>query len=211
MCGVQVPSKRYKICLIGDGGVGKTTYINRVLDGTFCKEYIATIGVACHPATFWISAHESIVFDVWDTAGQEKHAALKDIYYLEADGAIFFYDVTSRVSANNLSTWMRNFKNVVGNKPMVIVANKIDCTDRKANRKSILQSARDYDYDYCEISAKTTYNFAQPFLLLARRLYNNNSLVFVSNINLQPSELHYDDAKNVNEDYDIARNAEIEE
>ncbi|WUR04998.1 GTP-binding nuclear protein GSP1 [Vairimorpha necatrix] len=205
-------SRKFKICLIGDGGVGKTTYINRVLDGPFCKEYIATQGVVVHKATFWVSTEHSIIFDVWDTAGQEKKAGLKDLYYLGADGAMFFYDVTSRISANNLNTWIKNFKTAAGeDKPIIVVANKVDNVDRKVNKKNILNNLKMYDYDYCEVSAKTTHNFAQPFLLLARKLSNNSSLVFVSNVDLRPTNVNYDVTNEVDEDYDFARQAQIEE
>jgi GTP-binding nuclear protein Ran len=208
--------RKYKICLIGDGGVGKTTYINRVLDGPFIKEYIATQGVVVHKATFWVSREHSILFDVWDTAGQEKKAGLKDLYYVDADAAIFFFDVTSRISAHNLPVWISNFKRVAGaDKPIVIVSNKIDVADRKVNKKNILNVVKSYDYDYCEVSARTTYNFAQPFLLLARKLTGNDELVFVTNVDLAPTNINYDmdreGDKSLAEDYDVAREVDIEE
>lgn len=204
---------KFKICLIGDGGVGKTTFINRVLDGPFTKEYVATVGVVVHKATFWVSKDHSIQFEVWDTAGQEKKAGLKDLYYLEADGAMFFYDVTSRVSAKNLPNWIDHFKRAAGDdKPIVIVANKIDCVDRKVNKKNILTSIKRFEYEYCEISARTAHNFDQPFLKLSRKLVNNSQLVFVSNINLEPTCVNYDlKDEVVNEEYDFARQADIEE
>jgi GTP-binding nuclear protein Ran len=54
--------------LVGDGGVGKTTFVKRHLTGEFEKKYIATLGVEVHPMSF-VTNHGKIVFNVWDTAG----------------------------------------------------------------------------------------------------------------------------------------------
>jgi GTP-binding nuclear protein Ran len=57
--------------LVGDGGVGKTTFVKRHKTGEFEKKYIATIGVEVHPMTFYTN-RGPLTFNVWDTAGQEK-------------------------------------------------------------------------------------------------------------------------------------------
>jgi GTP-binding nuclear protein Ran len=69
----------YKLVLVGDGGVGKTTFVKRHLTGEFEKKYIATLGVEVHPMTFYTN-HGPIRLNVWDTAGQEKLGGLRDGY-----------------------------------------------------------------------------------------------------------------------------------
>lgn len=81
----------FKLVLVGDGGVGKTTFVKRHLTGEFEKKYIATlgnlfnltklnqIGVEVHPMVFTTN-HGPIKFNVWDTAGQEKLGGLRDGY-----------------------------------------------------------------------------------------------------------------------------------
>ena len=71
----QIP----KIVLIGDGGVGKTTFIKRHLTGEFEKKYVATMGAEVHPMNFF-TTHGEIKLDVWDTAGQEGLGGLRDGY-----------------------------------------------------------------------------------------------------------------------------------
>jgi len=58
----------FKLVLVGDGGVGKTTFVKRHITGEFEKKYIATMGASVHPMTFY-SNHGPIKFNVWDTAG----------------------------------------------------------------------------------------------------------------------------------------------
>ena len=72
-------SPSFKIVVVGDGGVGKTTYIKRHLTGEFERRYIATIGVEVHPMAFYTN-YGPVKFNVWDTAGQEKLSGLRDGY-----------------------------------------------------------------------------------------------------------------------------------
>lgn len=60
----------FKLILVGDGGVGKTTFVKRHLTGEFEKKYVATLGVEVHPLLFHTN-RGPIKFNVWDTAGQE--------------------------------------------------------------------------------------------------------------------------------------------
>ena len=66
----QQDAPEFKLILIGDGGVGKTTFVKRHLTGEFEKKYVATLGVEVHPLLFHTN-RGPIKFNVWDTAGQE--------------------------------------------------------------------------------------------------------------------------------------------
>jgi small GTP-binding protein len=66
------PEIQFKVMLVGDGGVGKTTFVKRHMTGEFERRYIATMGVEVHPLKFCTN-FGTIIFNVWDTAGQEKY------------------------------------------------------------------------------------------------------------------------------------------
>jgi hypothetical protein len=83
--GDQIPE--FKLILVGDGGVGKTTFVKRHLTGEFEKKYVATLGVEVHPLIFHTN-RGAMKFNVWDTAGQEVSGAFAsfNIYF-----GVFFH------------------------------------------------------------------------------------------------------------------------
>lgn len=74
-----VPEHQFKMVLVGDGGVGKTTYIKRFETGEFEKKYVATVGAEVHVLDLNTTKGQ-VRYNVWDTAGQEKLTVLKDGY-----------------------------------------------------------------------------------------------------------------------------------
>ena len=114
----------YKIVLAGDGGVGKTTYLRRFLTGEFTKNYIATVGAEVQPLDF-NTTDKNMLFDIWDTAGQEKYSGVHDDYYKNAHAAIIMFDVTSRITYKNVPKWYKDLTRICENIPIVLVGNKV--------------------------------------------------------------------------------------
>ena len=188
--GDQIPT--FKLVLVGDGGVGKTTFVKRHLTGEFEKKYIATLGVEVHPLKF-MTNRGPICFNVWDTAGQEKFGGLRDGYYIQGQCAIVMFDVTSRVTYKNVPNWYRDLIRVCDNIPIVLVGNKVDVKDRKVKAKTITFH-RKKNIQYYDISAKSNYNFEKPFLYLARKLTGDPNLEFAEAPAIAPPEVTIDAA-----------------
>ncbi|KAJ2016326.1 GTP-binding nuclear protein gsp1/Ran [Coemansia sp. RSA 376] len=181
---------KFKLVLVGDGGTGKTTFVKRHISGEFEKKYIATIGVEVHPLKFNTNKGE-IIFNTWDTAGQEKFGGLRDGYYIQGQCAIIMFDVTSRITYKNVPNWHRDLVRVCENVPIVLCGNKVDIKERKVKAKTITFH-RKKNLQYYDISAKSNYNFEKPFLWLARKLVGDPNLEFVQAPALQPPEVHID-------------------
>jgi GTP-binding nuclear protein Ran len=182
----------FKLVLVGDGGTGKTTFVKRHLSGEFEKKYIATIGVEVHPLTFHTNCGP-IVFNVWDTAGQEKFGGLRDGYYVQGQCGIIMFDVTSRITYKNVPNWHRDLTRVCENIPIVLCGNKVDVKERKVKAKQITFH-RKKNLQYYDISAKCNYNFEKPFVWLARKLTGNPNLELVAAPALAPPEVQVDEA-----------------
>jgi len=186
--GQEVPA--FKLILVGDGGTGKTTFVKRHLTGEFEKKYVATLGVEVHPLRFHTNCGP-IVFNVWDTAGQEKFGGLRDGYYIQGQAAIIMFDVTSRLTYKNVPNWHRDLVRVCENIPIVLCGNKVDIKDRKVKAKRITFH-RKKNLQYYDISARSNYNFEKPFLWIARKLAGQPNLVFVESPALKPPEVVLD-------------------
>jgi GTP-binding nuclear protein Ran len=174
----------FKLVLVGDAGVGKTTWIKRHLNGEFEKKYIPTLGVEVHPLKFCTNCGP-FTFNVWDTAGQERFGGLRVGYYIQAQCAIIMFDVTSRITYKSVPNWHRDIERVCGNIPIVLVGNKVDVKDRQVKAKQI-QYHRKRNLQYYDLSARSNYNFEKPFLWLARRIANQPSLQFVGDVAKRP-------------------------
>ncbi|CAB9505007.1 binding nuclear protein Ran1A [Seminavis robusta] len=197
---MEIPE--FKLILVGDGGVGKTTFVKRHLTGEFEKKYVATLGVEVHPLVFHTN-RGTIKFNVWDTAGQEKLGGLRDGYYIQGQCAIIMFDVTSRITYKNVPNWHRDLTRVCENIPIVLTGNKVEIKDRKVKAKQITFH-RKKNLQYFDISAKSNYNFEKPFLWLARKLAGDNQLHFVEAPALQPPEFTIDAATKRQYELEIA-------
>jgi len=182
---------QFKLVLVGDGGVGKTTFVKRHKSGEFEKKYVATLGVEVHPLTFYTSLG-AIIYNCWDTAGQEKFGGLRDGYYVGGKAAIIMFDVTSRITYKSVSVWHRDLTRVCENIPIVLCGNKVDVKDRKVKPKHIVFHRKKPNIQYYDISAKSNYNFEKPFLWITRKLTGNQNVKFVAEPAMQPKDLEMD-------------------
>eukprot|EP00750_Incisomonas_marina_P031466 INCI8176.1.p1 GENE.INCI8176.1~~INCI8176.1.p1 ORF type:complete len:264 (+),score=62.60 INCI8176.1:292-1083(+) len=182
--------RAFKVVIVGDGGVGKTTFVKRHLTGEFEKQYVATQGAMAHKMPFFTNKGP-INFNVWDTAGQEKFGGLGDGYYVKAAAAIIMFDVTSRITYQNVPDWHKALERVCENIPMVLCGNKVDRPERKVKTRQITFH-RKKNIKYYDISAKSNYNYEKPFLFISRKLARDHTLVFTQQPALAPPEARID-------------------
>jgi len=181
------PQVSFKLVLVGDGGVGKTTFVKRHLTGEFERKYVATLGVEVRPLDFNTN-FGCLRFNVWDTAGQEKFGGLRDGYYIGGQCAIVMFDVTARTTYKNVPNWHRDLVRVCEQIPIVLVGNKVDIKDRKVKARQVVFH-RKRNLPYYDISAKSNYNYEKPFLWIARKLAGRDDLIFVEAPAMLPPEV----------------------
>ena len=147
----------YKIILIGDACVGKTAILQRLTRNEFDPRSKPTIGVGFGSKVFKIGP-DTIKLQMWDTAGQERFRAVTNTYYRGSAGVIIVFDITDRVSFNNLDKWISEVKDKVYSStdvPIYVLGNKADLN---ADRSVTTAEAKDYcnrhRISYVEVSAK---------------------------------------------------------
>ena len=105
-----------KVVLIGESGVGKTSIINRYISNTFSQVLTATPGASFTTKTVFLTDYnQSIKFEIWDTAGQEKYRALAKVFYKNAAVCILVYDILRKTSFEELKNYWVNEIKVNGN------------------------------------------------------------------------------------------------
>jgi len=172
----------FKIVFFGDGGVGKTTLINRYLTGVFIKDSMITIGVDFHVKKLEIDG-KRVSLQIWDFAGEDRFRFLMPSYVVGADGGIFMFDLTSYTSLKNFNDWIELFKKgYKGNNnqiPVLMVGSKLDLEYKRAvSREKAFELAKKNNlYGYLECSAKTGVNVVDIFEEISRLLMHKAELI----------------------------------
>lgn len=150
----------YKICVVGDGGVGKTSMVLRYTENSFKENYIMTIG--SNFSTKNVNLPEfpqyKIKLQIWDLAGQKHFSFVRPPFYRGATGIIYVFDLTRRSSFANLPSWKTEVEKVVAGRPSILVGNKLDLAEA-GNREVALQDGESLKNElqalsYYETSAK---------------------------------------------------------
>lgn len=146
----------FRVIVIGDPAVGKSSIVVRLADGEFPENYACTIGADFKLHT--IEQDGKIVrLQIWDTAGQERFKSITTSYYRGAKGAILVYDITDRESFDNVSRWSQDLDRLASaNVPKVLIGNKCDRTsDRQVTYKEGRECAEQLGCAFKETSAKS--------------------------------------------------------
>ena len=162
----------FKILLIGDSGVGKTSLLLRFSDREFQEEQQSTIGVDLKIKKVKVG-DKKVKITVWDTAGQERFRTLTSAYYRGAHGIIMVYDVSNKRSFDHLINWIKEIDQYGTNEEAVIilVGNKIDLEDlRMVSKQEGLLFARKHSTLFIEASAKTNQGVEQAFEELMQKI-----------------------------------------
>lgn len=162
----------FKIALLGDAEVGKTTFMKRFMTGDFEVSYIPTSEAIISHLTLQTN-YGPIIFNIWDCSENYNFSEFKD-----TNAAIVMFDVTNKTSYESVPDWIQKLKRVIESIPVTICGNKSDIEEREVKLKNI-HYHRKYNCTYYDISAKSNYNYEKPFLQLARELTGHEDLMFL--------------------------------
>jgi small GTP-binding protein len=158
-----------KVCLVGESAVGKTSLIRKFVLNAFDDQYISTIGtkVCKKPMAFEHGGvNVSIDMMIWDIMGQSSfRSLLQDAYFHGASGIIAVCDATRRETLTALDGWVDSVKQVAGDVPMVVLANKSDLSAKLQVSENDLElkSKKHKAASWHHTSAKTGANVAEAF------------------------------------------------
>ena len=165
----------FKIILLGDSGVGKTSLMRRYTDNSFLKDPASTIGVDFKIKTVELDG-KRVKLQIWDTAGQERFRAIVAHYYRGAHGILLVFDTHSKSSFENMRAWFEELRDrsVFGSAEIVVLGNKADISSPPAvsteEVEAFLKAQGIAKPRYYEVSAQSGQNVEAGFLGLARQL-----------------------------------------
>ena len=121
----------FKLILIGNSGVGKSSILQRYMKQTFEESYKCTIGVDFLMKSLEIKG-KTVKLQLWDTAGQEKYKSMVASYYRGANVALVVFDITNHSSFDSLPVWIENYyKNGPEQKNIILIGNKKDMVENR--------------------------------------------------------------------------------
>ncbi|MHA1378830.1 MAG: Rab family GTPase [Candidatus Helarchaeota archaeon] len=161
----------FKIVVVGDYAVGKTSLLNRYIDMKFNMNYLPTLGVNMLRKEI-IHDNNKVKLMFWDIAGQELYASVREQFYEGTQGAILVYDVTRPESFANITKWYKEIIEVVRSEIYcILIANKVDL--EKVIPTEVGQKiAEESKWLFLETSAKTGEGIEEAFYALIEYLIN---------------------------------------
>ncbi|XP_023134241.1 RAB3D, member RAS oncogene family, a [Amphiprion ocellaris] len=154
----------FKLLIIGNSSVGKTSFLFRYADDSFTSAFVSTVGIDFKVKTIYRN-EKRVKLQIWDTAGQERYRTITTAYYRGAMGFLLMYDITSQESFCAVQDWATQIKTYSwDNAQVVLVGNKLDLEDdRQVPTADAQKLATELGFQFFEASAKDNINVKQVF------------------------------------------------
>ena len=172
----------YKVCIVGDSEVGKTTLVNQYLKRRFVADAQRTIG-----SNFFVKyvkipeVKHLLTLQIWDLAGQPRFKWVRYAFYKGASGIVYAFDLTRRITLDNLLDWIEEVEGKIGVVPNIFVGNKRDLIseDSKFNHAEEINKFKEKlsAKAYIETSAKLGTHVKDVFDILALEMYKNTHII----------------------------------
>ena len=166
-----------RFVFIGDCGVGKTAFSNKLINGNYSNNHDTTIGVDYFSSTVTVN-NSTIKCKIWDTSGLKSFVPLTQSYYKDIAGAVLFYDVTSKKTFDNLPFWIKEL-NLRGPSEYgiskLLIGNKIDRSGRQVSYQQAQEFAEDNGFIYVEMSIKEDGDVSDKLSIIVKDIYKNKA------------------------------------
>ena len=171
----------FKVVLVGESGVGKTSIITQFIDQTFQEDQQSTTGGTFSTKSVICDGGKILKFEIWDTAGQERYRALTKMFYKDANAAIMVYDITRKDSFEELKTyWSQQIKECSPEGIILAIsANKSDLIEQEnVDEEEARNFGKELGAIFVNTSAKNTQGINNLFEEIAKK-YTGSSTITI--------------------------------
>ena len=172
-------TESFKVVLVGESGVGKTSIITQFIDQEFQADQQSTTGGTFSTKTVICDNGRTLKFEIWDTAGQERYRALAKMFYKDANAAVLVYDVTRQASFDELKNyWTEQVKdNAPANIILAIAGNKDDL-EQEVDETKAREYAKELGAIYANTTAKSSQSINALFIEIAKKYTGSSEIQF---------------------------------
>ncbi|XP_078500723.1 ras-related protein Rab-7L1 isoform X2 [Lissotriton helveticus] len=169
----------FKVLIVGDATVGKTSLVQRYSNDSFTKHYKSTVGVDFALKVLQWSNSETVRLQLWDIAGQERFTSMTRLYYREAAACVIMFDVTNRASFLSSQKWKEDLdsKTTLPNGapvPCILLANKCDLSPWAMTKDEVdLFSRENLFIGWTETSVKENKNINESMRVLVAKMMDS--------------------------------------
>ncbi len=169
----------FKVVIVGDGGVGKSTMVQRLTTGQYIPQKI-TIGTDLATKDVEIDNKLSVRLQIWDFAGERRFRLFLPNYSRGAVGCLLCYDITRRISFESLKEWYKIVNYNANNPVFILVGEKLDLADnqRSVSFDQAEEFKKKYNVEYFfETSSKNGKNNKTIFKTLTRSILEKKGII----------------------------------
>ena len=166
----------FKILILGNMSVGKTSFIVRFCDEKFYEEQLSTTGIDLKNKCIERN-NKKFILQIYDTAGEERYHSISKNYFKSSDGILLLYDISKEETFKAIKQWIKSIEEVLDLSEIrfVIVGNKCDIAEEKREVNDLMKEdlEKTLNTNIIEASAKENINVEKCFMMLIDKIYKN--------------------------------------
>ena len=171
----QEPQIVFKLLLLGDSSVGKTSILLKYISNKFDESSISTMGVDYKDKIIDYNKFK-IRLQIWDTSGEEKFRTITKNFYRNADGLLVVFDLTKKESFSHVQSWINEAEENNDKLKIILIGNKLDLKDGRIVTIDVAKKfAEKNNLKYIETSAKDGTNINESFQTIIDLLFDGKS------------------------------------
>jgi len=168
---------QFRLILIGDSTVGKSSLLRAFTDGKFAEVSDPTVGVDFFARLVQVRDGSRVKLQLWDTAGQERFRSITKSYYRNSVGAVLAYDICNKESYKHIPVWLMEAKRHIEphKATFLLVGCKRDLAQESYREVQVEEAQALAEYhgiSFLETSAKTSLNVEEAFTVISQQIYD---------------------------------------